>query len=254
MQACVNSPFETWLPLIDFTATAFMFDLGGNVVIKSPFLWTNPTPFHEKVMEDNIASIEKEKEILSVLRQEPHPNIVHTIVLSQQGIFLERLVMSLSQRLKGPALPISPQLKVRWIQQIVNNILLDERANIKLIDFDCTVKYGDALIAATTPFAKLDGNLNTPLAGAESETFAIGSCIYNIHFDYSPLPELEDRELDEKWSKHEYPSTGDDELGVIIRKCWNGEFESLAALDAVVKSLRSDGNRRAWSRCNESAK
>lgn len=259
MQTYVRRPFKTWLPLIDLTAIALVFDLSENVAIKSPFVFDNPTPAHEKEMVNNIASIEKEKQILSVLQQEPHPNIVHAILLSQQGIFLERLVMSLSQRLKGPALPISPQLKVRWIQQIVSaaawlenlglahgdtrpdNILLDERANIKLIDFDCTVKYGDALIVATTLFAKLDENLNTLLAGAESETFAIGSCIYNIHFGYPPLPELEDRELDKKWSTHEYPPTGDDELSVIIRKCWNGEFESVAALDAVVKSLRSDG-------------
>ncbi|KAK5999956.1 hypothetical protein QM012_005044 [Aureobasidium pullulans] len=263
MARILEKPSNTNLPLIAFTSSALVFGVSERVVSKTPFLFGSSTRLDKQLTDQNIESLEQEKEIVRILQRKSHPNFLHTILVFQQGIFMDYLHMTLYQRLTQPALPISPQLKARWIQQIVsavawlaelglahgdlrpNNIMLDKSANLKLIDFGCTVKFGDELVTGNPPFCKLDENLNTPLAGAESETFAIGSCLFNIHFGYPPLSGIDEQEMDEKWSKHEYPPTGDDELGVIIQKCWDGEFESMAALDAVVKTLRSDENLSA---------
>ena len=90
-------------------------------------------------------------------------------------MFLERLGMSLAERLTPIALPVDPGLEVRWIQQLVSavawleglgiahgdlrpsNILLDTSQNLKLIDFDCAVKFGEELIN------KLRGRYRAPL-------------------------------------------------------------------------------------------
>lgn len=75
------------------------------------------------------------------------------------------------------------------------NILLDESANLKHIDFDCAVEYGRELISGTTPFCKVNEELYLPLAGVETETFAIGSCIYNMHFGHPPWSKSLEEEM-----------------------------------------------------------
>lgn len=83
----------------------------------------------------------------------------------------------------------------------------------------------------------------------ETETSAIGSCIYDMHFGHPPWSESLEEEMNQKCCSHEYPPTGDDEIGAIIQMCWDGEFENGAAFDAVVKTLHSDGvvaSRPSW--------
>ncbi|KAL1983582.1 hypothetical protein VTN96DRAFT_10161 [Rasamsonia emersonii] len=88
-------------------------------------------------------SMSIEKQIFSVLREKLHPNIIQTIMIVPEGIFLPRI----------------DELKTRWIGQIVSaaaclealgyvhgnltprNLLLDRRDNIKLSDFGESVAF-----------------------------------------------------------------------------------------------------------------
>lgn len=60
------------------------------------------------------------------------------------------------------------------------NILLDANEDIKLGDFDATVKPGTELIVASEPFCKINKDFEPPLAGPVSEQFSLASCIYDL--------------------------------------------------------------------------
>ncbi|TIA61003.1 hypothetical protein D6C77_03756 [Aureobasidium pullulans] len=270
MEATLITPFNSYCTHVGFGAAGQVLAISENAVFKGPILLDNPAPSQREIMEDAMKSIENEKTMHRMLQRHAHPNIIHSILVLPEGIFLERLGMSLAERLTPTALPVDPGLELRWIQQLVSavawleglgiahgdlrpsNILLDTSQNLNLIDFDCAVKFGEELIAGGAPFCKMNNGFKSPAAGVETEVFAIGSCVYNIHFGHEPwseLNEVDGHEVAKKWCRHEYPPPGGDEIGVIIQRCWDGDFKSIRALDAVVKTLRSDGmvaRRPSW--------
>lgn len=204
----------------------------------------------------SVQSMENEKKILDTLKSHPHPNVLHAILCVPEGIFMPRLEMNLATRLAIPYIA-DHDIRERWIIQIVSaaawleklgyahgdlrpaNILVDKFDDIRIADFDATVTFGSELQAATLPFCKVDKDFETPLAGPESEQFALGSIIYNIRYGIAPLSDLE---LESPvWSKMfahgEYPSTPDDRYGDIIQKCWKGAFTSISALQTEIDQV-----------------
>lgn len=95
------------------------------------------------------------------------------------------------------ASPVGLDTQERWIRQLTSavvwlerlgyvygdlqpaNAFLDAMEDIKLGDFDATVKKGERLLVASeTWFCKLDEDYEAPLAGPVSEQFALGSFFF----------------------------------------------------------------------------
>jgi serine/threonine protein kinase len=178
------------------------------------------------------------------------------ILCVPEGIFMPRLEMTLARRL---AIPCVTDLESQecWINQIVSaaawleklgyahgdlrpeNILIDKFGDIKVADFDATVTIGSELSVATAPFCKVDEGFETPLAGAETEQFSLGSCIYNIRFGVPPYSDLglESPVWRKMLAHRDYPSTSGDRYGDVIQECWKGTFPSISALKLEIDKL-----------------
>ena len=220
--------------LLSRGSAGHVFAVSSDIVIKCPTIFDDPVPAQAEEMEESIKSMENEKAIYRILMEYRHPNLVHGILIVPEGIFMQRLQTTLQSRIDQSATsPISPDCQLRWIQQLINavvwfeqlgyvhgdirpaNILLDTMGNIKLGDFDATVKKGEELLAASEPFCKLNKGYETPPAGPVSEQFALGSCIYTIQYGKIPLHEFDPPTRVLKLMRNEFPVTSDDHLSAI---------------------------------------
>lgn len=132
------------------------------------------------------------------------------------------------------------------------NMLLDANRDLKLSDLDRGVKIGDDIAALSEPFGRLldkedgEGAGTYGKAGARTETFAIGSIYYTLLRGYEPYEtESWGKEhfviLGEKFQMEEFPLLTDSAEDTIIRKCWNGEYETISELLAeIAGSNRKD--------------
>jgi serine/threonine protein kinase len=219
-------------------------------------------------MEESATKIEAEKAVYKVLMKRPHPNILQCILCAPEGLFLRRMDCTLLERLSQSATtPIPSETQEKWVQQLTSalawleqldfvhgdlrpaNILLDANEEIKLADFDATVRPGEELKVAGVPFCKTNAKCETPLAGPESEQYSLASCIYTIRFGHWPWHGLTGRAMFERLARNEFPPTSADPLlGDLITSCWFGKYESIAAVEKDV--LRRLG-RTVDSRADE---
>ncbi|KAG6304611.1 hypothetical protein E4U44_008536 [Claviceps purpurea] len=153
--------------------------------------FSNPAPSQEKEMKECAAQIANEKPTHELLMKHPHPNIVRCILCVPEGFFMERMEGTLQTRLDQDYAP-SNRTKARWITQTASalswieglgfvhgdlrpaNILLTADDNIRLADFDVSVKIGEQLEAASEPFFRLNEGLELPHAEPITEQFALG--------------------------------------------------------------------------------
>ena len=121
------------------------------------------------------------------------------------------------------------------------NLLLDANRDLKLCDLDRGMKIGEDIEVLTEPFGRLlaegegAGAGTYGKAGARTEIFGIGSVYYTLlrgHEPYETESWGKDHfiVLSEKFQKKEFqPLTGS--VGdTIVRKCWNGEYQSVSDL------------------------
>lgn len=260
--ARLRTPFvslssDNWL---SSGAAGQVFAVSRHVVFKCPTLFDNPTPRLVEEMEESIKKIENEKTMYRILMEHRHPNIVYGILCVSEGIFMHRLETTVQFRLdQFTTMPVGLDLQERWIRQLTSavvwlerlgyvhgdlrpaNALLDAMEDIKLGDFDATVKKGERLLVASeTWFCKLDEDYEPPLAGPVSEQFALGSFIYTIRFGNKPFHELDEPTRVWKVIKNEFPATLADEVfGDIIHQCWCGVYCSIGDLEKAVLSRLS---------------
>lgn len=245
--------------IISFGSSGRISAITASIVFKCPNLFEDDgslMSWDKQEMEQSVECVENEKKIYGCLKSHPHPNILRAILCVPEGIFMPRLEMNLATRLAIPYIA-DHDTRERWIIQIVSaaawleklgyahgdlrpaNILVDKFDDIRIADFDATVTFGSELRVATLPFCKVDKDFETPLAGPETEQFALGSIIYNIRHGFAPLAdlELESPAWRKMFACGEYPSTPDDRYGDIIQKCWTGAFPSISALRTEIKKL-----------------
>jgi len=251
-----------------------VFAISRDVIFKCATKFDHPAPSQEEEMKDSIEKMENEKAIYKILMEHRHPNIVHGILCVSEGIFMERLERTVQSRInQSDTLPVSLDTQCRWIQQSTNaivwledlgyahgdlrpaNILLDASENIKLADFDSTVKQGQRLLVASEPFCKLNEDYELDLAGPTSEQFALGSLFYTIRFGHEPYHDLEASTRVWKLIKNEFPATSyDDVSGDIIRGCWCSEYSSIGELQEAIRN-RLCGHpwktERKWESVNQ---
>ena len=192
-----------------------------------------------------------------------HSKIDHRILCVSQGLIMERLEMTLDCRIaQSSTSPINSSTQERWIQQLTDavawpeslslvhldlrpaNILLDVKDNIKVGEFDATVKSWEELVVASEPFCKLDEDFEPPLGGPVSEQFSLGSFIYTLRFRYIPFHNLNIPNMVRKLIINEFPSIKDDPLfGDIIHKCWHSTYNSISKIaDDIFSRLRGRPN------------
>ncbi|KAK4044837.1 kinase-like domain-containing protein [Parachaetomium inaequale] len=235
-------------------AAGHVFRISPNIVFKCPTQFTDPFPQQTEEMEESIKKIEAEKSVYHVLMKRPHPNIVQCILCVPEGIFLRGMESTLQERLfRSPTATVSPRTQERWVRQLTSavawleslglvhgdlrpaNILLDANDDIKLGDFDATVSPGAELLVASEPFCKINEDFETPLAGPVSEQFSLASCIYTIRFKRWPWHDLKPRARGQRLARNEFPVTSADRLfGGVTRRCWLGEYASIAAVEQEV--------------------
>ena len=121
------------------------------------------------------------------------------------------------------------------------NMLLDANRNLKLSDLDRGMKIGEDIEVLTEPFGRLlaegdgAGAGSYGKAGARTEIFSIGSVYYTLLRGHEPYEAESWGEnhfviLSEKFQKREFPVLTNSVEDKIVRKCWNGEYESVSEL------------------------
>ncbi|KAI8670341.1 Autophagy-related protein 1 [Fusarium keratoplasticum] len=161
--------------------------------------------------------------------------------------------MSLDARLENPGIPQC--LKNKWIRQLSSalswlehlgfahgdlrpaNIFLSQEEDIRLGDFDCTVKTGEKLKAGGGSYGKLYENHQFPDAGPMTEQYSLGSCIFTIQFGHEPWHEIDEPQKILKLIRNGFPDASGDELfGEIIQKCWFGKYDSMREVEQDILS------------------
>ncbi|KAK8048250.1 protein kinase domain-containing protein [Apiospora phragmitis] len=238
-------------------AGGHVFSISDHVVFKCPTVFHNPTPEQTDEMEESATRIANEKSAHGMLMEHPHPYIVRCILCVPEGFFMERMGATLQARIEHNSAcePPSTHTQARWIRQIASalswieglghvhgdlrpaNILLTADDDIRVADFDASVKTGERLIVASEPFCKLDGDFELPHASPISEQFALASCIYTVRFGHIPLRELDAPSRVQKLINNEFPPTEKDEIfGAVTLSCWQGQYVSIAAVYEDIKS------------------
>ncbi|KXH32719.1 hypothetical protein CNYM01_13007 [Colletotrichum nymphaeae SA-01] len=259
MSASLRVPFcaLTVERLVARGAGGQVFIISNHVVFKCPTNFNNPASDQADEIVESARRIANEKLTHTLLMEHPHTNIVRCILCIPEGFFMERVETTLQARIDHQSVRNAPStyVKARWITQIASalswleelgrvhgdlrpsNILLTADDNVRLADFDASVKIGEQLLVASEPFCKLDKYFKLPNAGPISEQFAFASCIYTIRFGHIPLSELDAPDRVRYFINHKYPSTDEDkEFGCVILSCWNGEYDSISAVYDEIKS------------------
>lgn len=241
--------------LISRGSAGHVFAIGKSIVLKCPTIFDDAGFDQVNEMKESIRKIENEKTIQDILIDNRHPSIVHAILCVPQGIFMERLMCTLHFRISQHAVrPINQNTRCRWIRQLTSavawleglgyahgdlrptNALLDSGDNVKLSDFDATVRFGEQLLVATEPFCRVDKNFDPPLATPATEQFALGGCIYTIQHCSQPFAELDPPSRVRKLQAGEFPSTSSDHaFGEVVQRCWNAAYHSTKELQKVIE-------------------
>ena len=139
------------------------------------------------------------------------------------------------------------------------NILLD-RNRLKLADFDCTAKIGSEFEACISPYGRIlgsEGGADKGAAGKlgpRTEQFALGSLYYFINYGFEVYG---DRCLGDDPSGKEhgplvmdllqklvFPELNKEPMvDPIIKKCWHGEYRSIAELAENTAKLCGAGDK-----------
>ena len=112
------------------------------------------------------------------------------------------------------------------------NIVLDRGLNAKLADFAGSSIDGSSLLVAVTSSHRYPGSS----LDVKADLFALGSVLYHIFTGHAPFEELTSQEIDQRFSKGEFPDTASlHRVGVIIKRCWQGHY---CASQAVINDLK----------------
>ncbi|KAF2245222.1 hypothetical protein BU26DRAFT_386601, partial [Trematosphaeria pertusa] len=133
------------------------------------------------------------------------------------------------------------------------NLLTDKNGNLRINDLGSMISTGKRLPVGTEPYARRlskedgKGHGSYGWAGASTETFAIGSIFYSLTRGFYPYADqnLDRQSLEKKLQNKEFPQLSDSENDIIIWKCWNGLYQSVAELEQVFRDL-GDGTEWYW--------
>ena len=114
------------------------------------------------------------------------------------------------------------------------NFLLDSTLRLRIIDFSGSSIDGKWASA----FERIRFCLPRPWedqSTVETDLFALGSTIYEIMTGKQPYEHVPDREVEDRYKHHIFPSVEAIPCGGVIRGCWHGEFKSAFEAMTLIK-------------------
>ncbi|KAH9823613.1 Pentatricopeptide repeat-containing protein [Teratosphaeria destructans] len=161
-------------------------------------------------------------------------------------------------------------LVLRWIAQVADaaawlesklnlahgdirpsNILLDGHDNVRLADFNNTVRIGQPLEVGGPPYARFQGGEagdesgTHGFAGARTEQFAIGTVLYSLTRGHEPFAnELGDEQGPEVVARLQamnFPDLDKNDLtDQIIANCWYARFASVQEVAVATRQVQRE--------------
>ncbi|MCJ1309564.1 hypothetical protein MMC25_003224 [Agyrium rufum] len=218
----------------DFIAVGsagMVLEISDEFIVKVKLDFMNPLQDHLEMIKDSKESMKRESDIWDVLtkREHWHVYIVLSFLHGPDCNFLQRAQNTLYNRINQSA-PVTRRTVFDWMKELISatawleslqlahgdlhpvNILLTSSGHVQLCDFGCTISYGDRIQAATTPFYRLYEDGSFGIAGAHTEQYALGSCLYFIE------TQMEPPDGDEVFSV----ALDSTVSGSVIRSCWKG--------------------------------
>ncbi|KAK4237655.1 kinase-like protein [Achaetomium macrosporum] len=217
------------------TTGLIVHDKASQTVIKTPFSW------------DCDALVSRERDIYERLTQlGGHPGILRYYGAVDSGIRLEYApnnnIRTFYERQGGA---ISLEQRLRWATQIAealsfvhsagvihgdltcHKIFLDDALNAKVADFAGSSLDGSELLIAVTASHESP----SPALSTWGDIFAFGSVVYEIMTAKPPYTGLSESEINDRYKKGEFADTASlGQLGIIIRKCWLGQYDGFATI------------------------
>ncbi|KAF2761698.1 kinase-like protein [Pseudovirgaria hyperparasitica] len=230
----------------------------GRTVLKSPSLFScegcdeKTTERMRYLEEDSAMLISREAEIYRHLGS--HEGILPCLEISAEGLIFPYMKNgSLRTYLRTRKGEIDSSMRMRWARAAVSslvyihskgvlqgdvsakNILVADDLSLLLHDFAGSA-LGD-LSASVLPESRYwkQNVADRWDVTAATETFAIGSLLYEISTGTLVYEDIEDSDSIEALFRQDiFPPTADIMLGDVIEKCWMGHFEtSSQVLDAI---------------------
>ncbi|KAJ4307569.1 hypothetical protein N0V84_012640 [Fusarium piperis] len=239
--------------LLDSCPGSSIYGLGGHSVVIQPC----PGVMAKICLEKGDERLLQEQQILKLLDQAECPYIIQSFLQGTDIIFFELLENgSLHHRL---SLVNTDKPIRRWMLQLslavasiesigyahadINpqNILFDSHDNLRLIDFDHSLKAGEDVDVGYEPYVRqrrevLGGYFG--VAGPVPEQFALGSVFWYMKYGSEVYSELEGSERVDRLLDGIFPDINEqDPIDNIIRQCWNGRYPRVADLVEDVKLL-----------------
>ncbi|KAL9022293.1 MAG: hypothetical protein Q9185_000535 [Variospora sp. 1 TL-2023] len=180
-----------------------------DIVVKTASRFDIHPPGYPEEEQYSLRCIKEESAVFDILAKPKnwHPNIILGFLHTPDYIFMERAHEDLSDHLDILHADVRPP-----------NILLSREGHVKLCDFDNnTCSFGQHIQAANVPYYQQLEDGSFGIAGATSEQGAIGCCTYFISTGTEPQ--------DRSQTTSQIPV-----FGAIIRKCWDGEYQSVREL------------------------
>lgn len=228
-----------------------VFNIGGHSVV----LRLAPDIVAKVSLEPGDERLRQEQKIFEVLGEAPHIVQCHLsapdvsfLELVRNGTLYDRMSMT------KPRPPI-----VHWMLQLSHaaasletlgyahsdinpqNILFDDDDQVKLIDFDHSLKVGEHLDVGYEPYVRQHREITGGqygVAGAATEQFALGSVFWYMSRGSHAYSELEGHDRVNRLLDGIFPATDpQDPIDCIIRNCWHGHYLTVADLVDDIQRL-----------------
>ncbi|KAF1736771.1 Proline-rich receptor-like protein kinase PERK2 [Beauveria bassiana] len=231
--------------LLSTCCNASVFGIGGHSVV----LRISPEIVAKVALEPGDERLRQEQTIFEALAKVHCPNLAQCYLRAADVNFLEFIPNgTLYDRMSiAKTRPI-----LRWMLQLSHaaacletlsychgdinpqNILFDYNDQIKLIDFDHSLKVGDELDVGYEPYVRQHREPAGGLFGAAgpiTEQFALGSVFWYMTRGSQLYSELEGPDQVDRLLHGIFPLTDPhDPIDGIIRNCWNGYYPKMANL------------------------
>lgn len=252
MKPPAQNPFSSWQGQFISAGTSGLVELLADGRVRK-FAW--PTDLNgpkDLAFEARVyREIGPHDRILKMLDHDP-----------QRGLYLEYMSNGdLAEYLQRQGPDFSLPLKFRWVCQIAEalevvhahhlvhgdlkpkNLLLDDNLNLKLCDFAGSTYDGSMPEACEKIYYRCPRG-QKELATPRWDLFALGSVIYEIFKGKPPYNQMEEDEIQRRFTLLDYPQDVSSLLPCeIIKKCWRQEFQAAVdvrtALEEVAQRVQS---------------
>lgn len=199
-----------------------------------------------------------EQSVFKLLDQEACPYIARAYFYAPDLIFMgllrngtlyERLeqvdkprsILALIQQLSEAAAALE---NIGFAHGDINprNILFDEQDRLRLVDFDHALEIGEVVEVGYEPYVR-HHRVDYGTAGPETEQFALGSVFWFMTRGTEVYADIDGAERVKRLSRRIFPAVDSaDPIDAIISDCWQGKFESIAALSRRVRQVVFDAS------------